>query len=1010
MSRTVAFGKLLSEFRVFGLAPCSHTSMANGKFSVPSDRQDEFLQAYSEAVAVSEQHMVERHKQVGPIIVDLDFKFDAPSDGRRFTVQHVQAIVHQYGKAIAGLLDAELPTHAVCMCKPELDDKSKDGLHIVFPDVVTPTTEQHLLRCDVLKRIGPILEELGLKPTNSWFDVVDEAVIERNGWTLYGSRKVGCQPYKVGWVFSVDAVNPPVDITDELPAANDFAYWVPRLSIRNKYATAAPLSDRVCDMYMFEEALKVRELMKQNRLPAQDSVQDSKFPSRTVSDLATFIIPSIPPKYAETYEHWYKVVFAIRNTVRAVSTADDARDEFMDLVHVFSELCPDKYDRQKVTRGASTIWSAADAESKLGIGSLIMWMRESDAGRAAYTEMTKNDERGPKADQRFANQFCAWARANPGVDQVLDVYKQVEGGLGGYAYDGSKVFRIDDTSGRYIMFEKDDQWKKEIGAKVKSVVLPLWEEFRERFWDDPPSEYITVSEKGKQNVKYLTWRKDLDNTSRLLNESVGFMGRVAEAYKIEVFDPKMSSEEGLDTRSHLIGFDNGVIDLSERDAQGRFVFRKARLDEYVSKSAGYDYEFIDEKDKRYKRCYDVVKDLFVRRHPNPKKKSKRAQYGEFMTEKEDPSGYETLKCAMMLICSNLWGGNNIQSLIMLVGLGSNGKSVLINLIRAAMGGYCAVLPGWFWEATRKSSEAGAPFMLSLRGARFAFTMEISSDAKTVLNVQLMKNITGGDEQAARYLFDNLIHRFFVDALPIWCVNNIPENWSEKGHAATRRPKGIDFQFRYDTEENELDIAKMADEQLESREFRRSHGLPMFHVMLHFFKKYRDQVPFVKKPMSKQMIETTGAIKNAIDEYAVFVREKLSAVSDGSFFVPVKFLLSMYKEQGGNAKVDEKQFGKAIAAEIREMTGIIKSKAERARIGYDGFKGQEYVWYKLILKDAADAEKLAERLGETDRRAALVAAYEARTEVEDGQPKYAKVGKVPEVATTESSGKPYPFCG
>lgn len=622
----------------------------------------------------------------------------------------------------------------------------------------------------------------------------------------------------------------------------------------------------------------------------------------------------------------------------------------------------------------------------------------------AESEATEMEEE----EEQFGEEFCRWARANPGVDQVLDVFKSVVGGLDGFAYDGSKVFRIDDVSGRYIIYEKDDQWKKEIGARVKSVLLPLWERFARRRWSDPPSEYITVTDKGKENVKYLTWRKDLDTTTKLLNDSIGFMGRVAEAFRNCVFDQKMSSEEGLDTRTWLIGFDNGIVDLTQKDGEGRFIFRKARLDEYVSKTAGYAYEFVDKDDPLYVRCFNILANLWVKRKPGDTAKG---QYGDLMDEDEDPRGYETFRKAMMLICSNMKGGNAIQSLLMLIGSGANGKSVLINFMRAALGQYCVVIPGWFWESTRKSAEGGAPFLLNLRGARYAFTQEISSDPKVVLDTQRMKNITGGDEQAARYLFDNVIHRFFVDAMPIWNVNNLPENWSERGYAVTRRPKGVPFPFKYSSEELDLDYAKMTDEELESREFRRNIGLPMMQIMLDFFDMYLSQVPFVKVPMSRDMVEVTNDVKGAIDEFATFVREKLQFVNDDRFFVPVKYLLTMYQEESGNAKITADTFGKAIAAEMRELLGVGKAKTCLVRCGYDGGCGAERVWAKVILKDAEDAVGLVGRLagGRNKNVEALVNAYgerdeEVETEIDGRMAKVLKYMGIGGAATTEPPKK------
>ena len=762
------------------------------------------------------------------------------------------------------------------------------------------------------------------------------------------------------------------------------------------------------------------------------------------------VISHIPERFADKYDTWVAGGFALADHV---SKSGGKKAQFYDYFHEFSKLSP-KYKEAETEKKARNVWEnkANDQyRSKFPtttFGSIVYWVKTSVEGEkfwdqlcdhkakqlmerlakesaeegylfrdedppAASEECLFRDDDPPAASEQPVEEtreeimrrieFNRWARATPGVDQVIDMFKSVNGNLEGFAYDGDKVYKIDDVSGRYIMYEDDDMWKKAIGGCVKAVVLPLWKGYSKLVWCTPPQEYTSIDKNGEPKPKLLPWRKDLDRTLKLINDSTGFMARVAQAYRNEIYDKVMATEQGLDTRCHLIGCENGVIDLEQRDELGRFVLRKARADEYVSKSTGFDYSHVEFDDPRYVGCSNVLRDFWVKRHSIGDKKG---LYGALMSEEEDPLGYETLRCAMMLVCSNMRGGNNIQSLIMFVGQGANGKSVLVNLIRAAMGGYCVVVPGSFWEVSRKSSEGAAPFMMSIRGTRYVVSLEISSSPLSVLDTEKMKNITGGDELRARFLFGNKVHGFYVDALPIWNVNHTPENWSEKsGYAVLRRPKGIDFPFRYSCEECDIDIAKIADEQLESRNYRRSIGLPMFQIMLDFHKMYLDNDPFVKKPMSKQMEVVTSDIKGAIDEHALFVRNKLAPVSDDRFFVPVKFLLELFKDQTGNAKVVEKVFGKAIASEIREMTGLSKGKADKIRLEYAGEKMQVHAWSNLILRDADDAKRLAEKLGLSDRRAALVAAYNARNDMEGGDLKYAEVGKVPDINASGSGSGP-----
>lgn len=72
------------------------------------------------------------------------------------------------------------------------------------------------------------------------------------------------------------------------------------------------------------------------------------------------------------YSEWTAVIFVLRK-------ASDG-DALREVAHEFSRRCPGKYDRRAVDR----VWDSARADGGggLGIGSLVMWIRD-DAGMGA---------------------------------------------------------------------------------------------------------------------------------------------------------------------------------------------------------------------------------------------------------------------------------------------------------------------------------------------------------------------------------------------------------------------------------------------------------------------------------------------------------------------------------------------------------------------------------------------------------------------------------------------------
>ena len=80
----------------------------------------------------------------------------------------------------------------------------KDGVHIVYPNLCTKPKIQHILRASILSKLSENNIFLDIDPINTLDDIIDKAVIERNGWMLYGSSKPNCKTYVVSKVYNKD--------------------------------------------------------------------------------------------------------------------------------------------------------------------------------------------------------------------------------------------------------------------------------------------------------------------------------------------------------------------------------------------------------------------------------------------------------------------------------------------------------------------------------------------------------------------------------------------------------------------------------------------------------------------------------------------------------------------------------------------------------------------------------------------------------------------------------------
>ena len=93
--------------------PYTNTYMGNPKHSlfVPEEEYDVFLSVYAECVKRGmDLHYTEKPKDISPLRVDLDFRFENDTDTvvRKYTDDQIKNIVHEYFKILNKYYKIEL--------------------------------------------------------------------------------------------------------------------------------------------------------------------------------------------------------------------------------------------------------------------------------------------------------------------------------------------------------------------------------------------------------------------------------------------------------------------------------------------------------------------------------------------------------------------------------------------------------------------------------------------------------------------------------------------------------------------------------------------------------------------------------------------------------------------------------------------------------------------------------------------------------------------------------------
>ena len=152
-----------------------------GKYNIADEEMGKFFELYCGALGLYELHIIERPKPIGPLIIDIDFKFDMSHKERlyklddiKYTVATINGILNEYFRWDGDMLNSFIFEKE----KPSFNNKEyKDGFHIMYPFIALTEKMRYL----VLYKAKNNLEAKGgfnhLPFTNSLNDVFDSSIV-----------------------------------------------------------------------------------------------------------------------------------------------------------------------------------------------------------------------------------------------------------------------------------------------------------------------------------------------------------------------------------------------------------------------------------------------------------------------------------------------------------------------------------------------------------------------------------------------------------------------------------------------------------------------------------------------------------------------------------------------------------------------------------------------------------------------------------------------------------------
>lgn len=737
-------------------ASFTHTCMAgSGSYFIPEDELDVFYDLYVEHIENNQGmlHLTEKSTPIGPLRVDLDFIYSKDVLKHQHTQEQVLSFLDAYMQEVRKIV--ELPEvveiYVTEKIRPTIDkERSKSGVHILVPDVRVNKYIETTIRRNLLGRMPEFFPNLPL--TDGWDKVYDTQPLSHSAqWTLYGSLKQNGLPYKLAYTVDWSADGMSVDTTK--PVMN--AALIKRMSVRAGEDSMAHLTEYGQKLYENVPLESGNDRISAGRAmtPARGrQLQRNPGGSRGSSPGAGVVqrplteeereyyaqhTKNLSTARAESYEEWVKVGICLKNI-------------HMDLLDVFLDFSSqsEKYNERDCMQKWNSLTYRADGQ-RLQEGSLRKWSREDNPEN--YDHIEKNnvlrliDECVSATEHdvarvvyaKFRDQYkCAKFANNVWYRFTGHIWEESDKGVHlqcRLSSDIWKVFQERKVEYAQRLASMDDCGHKKQEREMTCVCC------KTSFMEDSLNGIC----------KKLKTTKFKDNV----------MKECRELFLDELFALR------ADENKNLVAFNNGVYDSST------FTFRDGRPEDYITFSTKVDFD--PDTPHEQHPCWPEVRKLLENVLPD--------------AEVRD---YFVKHMATLLI-----GGNEAQKFHILTGSGSNGKSMLMNLVTTALGDYAVKVPISLLTQGRNKSSAASPEVIRIKGKRFVTMQE--PDEGVALNSGLMKEFASGEKITARDLYagSKSIIDFDVQAKFHLACNEKPKIQTTDG-GTWRRLVVIDFPTKF----------------------------------------------------------------------------------------------------------------------------------------------------------------------------------------------------------------------
>jgi P4 family phage/plasmid primase-like protien len=885
--------------------PDKELNIYPGAYIIPKEELSVFYSLYYEKIFEKKQkeYLTERQlENGGPLVVDFDFRYNYDVTTRQHTKEHIVDMICEYTKLLKAyyLIKPDPPINVYIFEKPNVNrladgSLTKDGIHMII-GIQVDHSMQMLIRNKMIERLQEIWHDLPL--INSWESVLDEGISSgKTGWQLFGSRKPGNEAYELthNYVMTMDLTDYEFMMNNRSVNKLDLKNNFEKLSVRYENNPKFDLNPAIMDEYNNYLAKKIAKpinkassRVKMNlNIEDEDTdpdeyisindIKDAEILDKAILTMINQLKPNeyeiaethyftqaLPAKYYEPGSHLLnrQVAFALKHT-----------DERLFLSWIKLRSKAEDFDFNTIPE-LYNVWKKFQKSNQDGIKvtrkSIMYWVRKENFDE--YEKIKKNT-----VDFYLENMFETGTEYD-----IAYVLRQM--------YKDKYVCISYDKKGIWYQF-RNHRWIQDKGLSLRSKISEdlyiLLTEKLEKITQEI-SEYAEDDERREFLKKKLKVVAEIRIKLKRTNDKNNIMREAAEIF----YDGEFI--RNMDTNKYLMCFNNGVVDFVNK------IFREGYPEDYITKTTKINYisveDFSKENKSEYNKICNEINEFMNKLFPIPDLK-------RYMIDH---------------LASCLIGANKNQTFNVYHGSGSNGKSILADLMSITLGEYKGTVPITLVTDTRGKIGGTSDEVLKLKGVRYAVMQEPSKNVK--LNEGIMKELTGGDPIQARGLYSES-EIFEPQFNLVVCTNNLFDIESNDD-GTWRRIRKCDFPSKFVDEgeqyQDETPYVFIKDKSLKDK-------LPSF-------------APIFASILVKRAFETDGIVEdcetvlNASNKYrkgqdhiSAFISEMIIKTDEKKDKIGKSGLQSAFKQwfeqSQGSRKVPK---GEELYEAVNKKFGNVKS--------------------------------------------------------------------------------------